>query len=63
MMEAIGSSEMPVLTRATRHHIPKDGILHSRRQENLKSNIALTGWALQRRRNVSCEVRTGFLYP
>jgi hypothetical protein len=29
MMEAIRSSEMLVLTRATRRNIPKDGILHS----------------------------------
>jgi hypothetical protein len=28
MMEAIGSSETFVLTRATQHHIPEDGILH-----------------------------------
>jgi hypothetical protein len=27
-------------------YIPEDGILHSRRRENLKSHIALTGWAL-----------------
>jgi hypothetical protein len=26
--------------------IPEDGILHSHRSENLKSCIALTGWAL-----------------
>jgi hypothetical protein len=32
---------------------PEDYILHSHRRENLKSYIALTGWALQRRRNVS----------
>jgi hypothetical protein len=27
-------------------YIPEDGILHSHRRENLKSDIALTGWAL-----------------
>jgi hypothetical protein len=41
MMEAI-SSETSVLTRATRHNIPGDGIIE--RRENLKSYIALTGW-------------------
>jgi hypothetical protein len=35
-----------VLTIVTRHNIPEDGILHSHRRENLKSYIALTGWAL-----------------
>jgi hypothetical protein len=34
-------------------YIPEDGILHRHRCENLKSYIALTGWALLRRRNVS----------
>jgi hypothetical protein len=29
-------------------NIPKDGVLH----KNLKSNTALTGWALKRRPNV-----------
>jgi hypothetical protein len=33
-------------------HIQEDGILHSHHRENLKSYIALTGWALWRRRNV-----------
>jgi hypothetical protein len=46
MMEAIYSSEMSVLTRATRRKIAEDGILHSHRRENLKSYIALTGWAM-----------------
>jgi hypothetical protein len=27
-------------------YIPEDGILHSRRRENLKSYIALIGWAV-----------------
>jgi hypothetical protein len=30
-------TETPVLTRATWHNIPEDGILHSHRHENLKS--------------------------
>jgi hypothetical protein len=46
MMEAIRFSETLVLTRATRRNIPEDGILHSDCRENLKSYIALTGWAL-----------------
>jgi hypothetical protein len=33
-------------------YVPEEDILHNRRRENLKSYIALTGWALYRRRNM-----------
>jgi hypothetical protein len=46
MMEEIRSSEMSVLTRATRCNIPEGSILHNHRCENLKSYITLTGWTL-----------------
>jgi hypothetical protein len=52
-MEATRSSDMSVLTRATRRNISEDGILHSHRRENLKSYIALTGWDLYWRHNMS----------
>jgi hypothetical protein len=45
-MEKIISYETSVLTRATPCNIPENGLLHSYRRENLKSYIALTGWAL-----------------
>jgi hypothetical protein len=35
-----------ILTTATRRNIPEYGIIHTHRRENLKSYIALTGWAL-----------------
>jgi hypothetical protein len=37
MMVEIYSSETSVLTRATLHHIPEDGFLHSHRRENVNS--------------------------
>jgi hypothetical protein len=52
MKEALSPSETLVLTRVTGRNTPEDDILHSHRRENLKSYIALTGWTLQRRRNV-----------
>jgi hypothetical protein len=51
MMEALGSSETSILTRATLRNVTEDGILHSHRRENLKSytefNFAKDG--IQRR--------------
>jgi hypothetical protein len=36
MLKAIRSSEISVLTRATRRNIPEDGFLHSHRRANFK---------------------------
>jgi hypothetical protein len=40
IMEATPSSETSVLTRTKRRNIPEDGIIHSYRRVNLKSDIA-----------------------
>jgi hypothetical protein len=53
MKEATRPSETSALTRVTRRHIFEGGILHSHRRKNLKTCIALTGWDLWLRRNVS----------
>jgi hypothetical protein len=37
MMQLPRSSELLVLTRATRHNVPEDRVLHSHHHENLKS--------------------------
>jgi hypothetical protein len=45
-------------------YIPEDCFLHSRRSENLKPYITLTGWALKRRRNMpSVRYELGFYIP
>jgi hypothetical protein len=63
-MEELLSSETSGLTRATRRNILEDDILHNHRRENLKSYIAVTGCALQRRRNVSpVRYEVGFYIP
>jgi hypothetical protein len=45
-------------------YIPEDDILHGHSRENLKSYIALTGWALYWRRDVSpVKYEFGFYIP
>jgi hypothetical protein len=63
-MEAIHSSETSVLTIATRRYVLRDDIHHSHHSESVKSYIALTGWALWWRRNVSSvKYVLGFCIP
>jgi hypothetical protein len=64
MMEAIPSSESSVFSRATRRNIPENDILHVHRLQNVKSYIALSGWTLYRRHNVSSvKYELGFYIP
>jgi hypothetical protein len=46
MIKALSSFETSALTRAKRHNIPEDAIVHSHRRGKLESYIALTGWIL-----------------
>jgi hypothetical protein len=59
MMEAILSSETSALTRATRRHIPEDGIFHSHRHENLNPTYWSLFLAVQQkshRYGIACEI-------
>jgi hypothetical protein len=57
-------SQTSDLARVTWRRITEDDILHTRRRENLKSYIALTGCVLYRRFNVSpMRYRLGFYIP
>jgi hypothetical protein len=52
-MPSSGTLRRVALVKTTRRNIPEGGILHSHRRENIKSYIALTGWTVYWRCNVS----------
>jgi hypothetical protein len=63
MMEALSSSEMSVLTRATRRNIPEDAIFHSHRREKLESYMALSDWSLAETYVSPVKYELGFYIP
>jgi hypothetical protein len=64
MIEVLCSSETLVLTRAIWRNIPENTILHSHSHDKLKSYIALTGWVLKWRSDVSpVRYELGFYIP
>jgi hypothetical protein len=51
MMEALGSSETPVLTWAIWYHVSEDSIRYDHRRENLKSEVVSGVFILLRRKS------------